>query len=78
MKSVIFASVLATAAAFAPAQQKASTSALQVSELGTFSFFGVIYRLFPVPDKLNYLAHHDETDFSLNKSSSSSLYCFLS
>ena len=33
MKSVIFASVIATAAAFAPAQQKATTSALQVSEL---------------------------------------------
>ena len=34
MKSAIFASLIATAAAFAPAQQGKTTSALQVSELG--------------------------------------------
>ena len=34
MKSAIFASIIATAAAFAPAQQGKTSSALQVNELG--------------------------------------------
>ena len=37
MKTAILASLIASAAAFAPAQQGQTSSALKVSELGTFS-----------------------------------------
>ena len=40
MKTAILASLIATAAAFAPAQQGKTSTVLKVSELGTFIFLG--------------------------------------